>query len=67
MVILKTLKEKELQFSIIHENRKGFLTKDVKKFIIDLKCALKHEDYIFEDDFASINKLIDKLAGDFQK
>jgi hypothetical protein len=62
MTTEKTLKDKEQ--SDLTE-LKWFWSEDVKKFIIDLKEALKHEDYIFEDDFASLNKLIDELAGNF--
>jgi len=59
---MATLKDKEQ--SDLTE-LKWFWSEDIKQFIIDLKEALKREDYIFEDDFASLNKLIEKLAGDF--
>mgnify|MGYP000128501221 CR=1 FL=1 len=54
---MKTLKEKE--YKLFNEN--GFKTKDIKKFIEDLKKGIKKETYQLWHI-----ELIDKLTGNLE-
>jgi hypothetical protein len=79
---MTTLKDEELEFSIIHENRKGFLTKDVKKAVLKYKDFLKDlegfgETINITDFYDKWNKkrnwkksyedVFNEIFGDFEK